>query len=421
MGHLRIRNIGKAYKHYGRKWGRLAEWLGSGPRHDLRWVLRNVSFDVSPGEAMGIVGVNGAGKSTLLKIVTGTTKPSTGTVETGGRISALLELGMGFHPDFTGRQNAFMAAQLQGFTAAEVEARIGEIEAFAEIGDYFDRPVRIYSSGMQVRVAFSVATAFRPDILVVDEALAVGDAYFQHKCFQRIREFQEERTTLLIVSHDPSAIQSLCSRAVLLDDGMVIRDGNPEEVMDFYNALIADRENSTVALRQLENGKIQTVSGTGAACVSSITLRNGKGEPVEYVNVGEPVTLDIEVTARKDLPVFVLGYMIKDRLGQTMYGTNTWHTKQVLRDVRANDSIRYRISFPMNLGPGSYSVSTALTDADTHLANNYEWRDLALIFHVANADRNYFIGSNWIEPRIEVDRSCGSSPGSGTSGTGCCY
>lgn len=405
MGHLRIRNIGKAYKQYGRKWGRLAEWLGAGTRHDLRWVLRNVSFDISRGEAMGIVGVNGAGKSTLLKIVTGTTKPSTGSVETEGRISALLELGMGFHPDFTGRQNAFMAAQLQGFTAAEVAARIGEIEAFAEIGDYFDRPVRIYSSGMQVRVAFSVATAFRPDILVVDEALSVGDAYFQHKCFQRIREFQEERTTLLIVSHDPSAIQSLCSRAVLLDGGMVVREGNPEEVMDFYNALIADRQNSTVALRTLENGKTQTVSGTGEASVSSITLRNGKGESVEYVNVGEPVTLDIEVAAREDIPVLVLGYMIKDRLGQTMYGTNTWHTKQLLRDVRKNESIRYRISFPMNLGPGSYSVSTALTDSDTHLVNNYEWRDLALIFYVANADRNYFIGSNWIEPKIEVNRS----------------
>lgn len=405
MGHLRIRNIGKAYKHYGRKWGRLAEWLGSGSRHDLRWVLRNVSFDVSPGEAMGIVGVNGAGKSTLLKIVTGTTKPSTGTVETGGRISALLELGMGFHPDFTGRQNAFMAAQLQGYTAAEVESRIGEIESFAEIGDYFDRPVRIYSSGMQVRVAFSVATAFRPDILVVDEALAVGDAYFQHKCFQRIREFQEERTTLLIVSHDPSAIQSLCSRAVLLDEGMVVREGSPDEVMDFYNALIADRQNSTVTLRKLENGKTQTISGTGAACVSSITLRNGKGEPVEFVNVGEPVTLDIEVAAREDIPVLVLGYMIKDRLGQTMYGTNTWHTKQLLLNVRKGESIRYRIHFPMNLGPASYSVSTALTDSYMHLANNYEWRDFALIFQVANTDKNPFAGSSWIEPKIEVGRS----------------
>jgi lipopolysaccharide transport system ATP-binding protein len=417
MGHLRVRNIGKAYKHYGRKWGRLAEWLGSGSRHDLRWVLRNVSFDISPGEAMGIVGVNGAGKSTLLKIVTGTTKPSTGTVETGGRISALLELGMGFHPDFTGRQNAFMAAQLQGFTAAEVGARMGEIEAFAEIGDYFDRPVRIYSSGMQVRVAFSVATAFRPDILVVDEALSVGDAYFQHKCFQRIREFQKERTTLLIVSHDPSAILGLCSRAILLDGGVVVRDGNPEEVMDFYNALISDRRNSTVAVRTLDNGKTQTVSGTGAAHVSSITLRNGKGEPVEYVNVGEPVALDIEVAVREDVPVLVLGYMIRDRLGQTMYGTNTWHTTQILRNVRKDELIRYRARFSMNLGPGSYSVSTALTDADTHLANNYEWRDLALIFQVANVDRNYFVGSSWIEPEIEIGRSCGSSPVPGKSRT----
>jgi len=328
-----------------------------------------------------------------------------GSVEAGGRISALLELGMGFHPDFTGRQNAFMAAQLQGFTASEVRDRMKEIEGFAEIGDYFDKPVRIYSSGMQVRVAFSVATAFRPEILVVDEALSVGDAYFQHKCFQRIREFQENKTTLLIVSHDPTAIQSLCSRAILLDGGTIVRDGDPEEVMDFYNAMIAEKENSTVAFRFLDNGKVQTVSGTGDACVSSIGLRNGKGDPVECVNVGDFVTLGIEVAVRDDISTLVLGYMIKDRLGQPMYGTNTWHTKQVLRDVRKGESVRYSVRFPVNLGPGSYSVSTALTSTETHFQNNYEWKDLALIFHVINADRNVFVGSSWIEPTISVSRS----------------
>jgi len=405
MGQLHVQNVGKAYKHYGRKWGRLAEWFGLGTRHDLRWVLRHVSFHVSPGDAVGIVGVNGAGKSTLLKIITGTTKPTTGSVEAGGRISALLELGMGFHPDFTGRQNAFMAAQLQGFAVSEVGERMKEIEAFAEIGDYFDKPVRIYSSGMQVRVAFSVATAFRPEILVVDEALSVGDAYFQHKCFQRIREFQEQKTTLLIVSHDPSAIQSLCTRAILLDDGIVIRDGNPEEVMDFYNAMIAEKENSTVTVRSIDDGRIQTVSGTGEARVSSISLRDGKGDPVEYVNVGDPVTLDIEVAVRQSIPVLVLGYMIKDRLGQPMFGTNTWHTRQVLRDVRDGEALRYQIYFQMNLGPGSYSISTALVSTDTHLENNYEWKDLALIFHVVNSDKKYFIGNSWIEPEIDISRS----------------
>ncbi|MGQ9750812.1 ABC transporter ATP-binding protein, partial [Desulfosoma sp.] len=176
MSYLRINNIGKAYKRYARKSGRFLEWLGLGCRHELKWVLQGVTFTVEPGEAVGIIGVNGAGKSTLLKIIAGTTKPTTGTVEIGGRISALLELGMGFHPDFTGRENVYMAAQLKGMAREEIADKMREIEDFAEIGDYIDQPVRVYSSGMQVRLAFSVATAVRPEILIVDEALSVGDA-----------------------------------------------------------------------------------------------------------------------------------------------------------------------------------------------------------------------------------------------------
>jgi lipopolysaccharide transport system ATP-binding protein len=161
-------------------------------------------------------------------------------------VAALLELGMGFHPDFTGRQNAHMAGQLIGLTAAEITSLMPEIEAFAEIGDYIDMPVRVYSSGMQMRLAFSIATCKRPDILIVDEALSVGDSYFQHKSFNRIRSFGQQGTTLLIVSHDKSAIQAICSRAILLKDGAVAMQGDPETVMDFYNALIADVENSKV-------------------------------------------------------------------------------------------------------------------------------------------------------------------------------
>ncbi|MEZ0328930.1 MAG: ABC transporter ATP-binding protein, partial [Dissulfuribacterales bacterium] len=175
MSYLRVCNVSKAYKRYSKKSGRFLEWLGLGVHHDLVWVLRDISFEVQPGEAVGIIGVNGAGKSTLLKIITGIVKPTTGTIEVGGRVSALLELGMGFHPDFTGRENVYMAAQLKGMTREEVTERMQEIEAFAEIGDYIDQPVRVYSSGMQVRLAFSVATCVRPDILIVDEALSVGD------------------------------------------------------------------------------------------------------------------------------------------------------------------------------------------------------------------------------------------------------
>ena len=242
MGSIIVNNLGKAYKQYPSKWSRLIEWVspGSHKSHSLIWILEDISFSVKSGEAVGIIGVNGAGKSTLLKMICGTTRPTNGSVEVRGRIAALLELGMGFHPEFTGRQNVLMASQLLGIEKKEIQALMPEIEAFAEIGDYIDQPIRVYSSGMQVRLAFSVATAIRPDLLIIDEALSVGDAYFQHKSFERIRKYRKEGTTLLIVSHDKQAIQSICDKAVLLNNGKIELEGKPEAVMDYYNALLAD-------------------------------------------------------------------------------------------------------------------------------------------------------------------------------------
>jgi lipopolysaccharide transport system ATP-binding protein len=407
MGAIVVSSLGKAYKQYPTRWSRLGEWMlpWTGQRHKLKWVLQDISFEISPGEAVGLIGINGAGKSTLLKLITGTTQPTTGTVWMQGSVAALLELGMGFHPDFTGRQNVYMSGQLLGMSVDEITALMPQIEAFAEIGDYMDQPVRVYSSGMQMRVAFSVATARRPDILIVDEALSVGDAYFQHKSFDRIRKFREQGTTLLLVSHDKQAIQSVCDRAILLDGGRLAKQGNPEEIMDFYNALIAERENATVQLKETEQGKVQTISGTGEATVSNIALLDEQGQPVEVVDVGAPVTLEIKVQTRATIPRMVLGYMIKDRLGQPMYGTNT-HLKELpLEDVAAGEEVVYRFAFPMNLGPGTYSVATAIVSTETHLVNNYEWRDLALVFTVMNMRRPHFEGSAWLDPSIEIERT----------------
>ena len=406
MGTIRVSHLGKAYKQYGNRWSRLAEWVlpFRGPRHSLKWVLQDISFMLAPGEAVGIIGINGAGKSTLLKLITGTAQPSTGSVHMTGRVAALLELGMGFHPDFTGRQNAYMAGQLIGLSIDEINALMPEIEAFADIGDYIDQPVRVYSSGMQMRLAFSVATARRPDVLIVDEALSVGDAYFQHKSFERIRQFRKLGTTLLIVSHDRAAMQSICDRAILLDRGRLAKQGTPEEVMDFYNALLAEREAGSVEQSVTAEGRVQTTSGSGEATVTAITLENADGAALELVNVGSAVTLCVQVKVHAPLPRLVLGYMIKDRLGQQMYGTNTHHMNQPLSEVRAGDTIEYRFSFPLNLGPGSYSVTTALTSSETHLANNYEWRDLAFLFIVVNMNRKEFVGSSWLEPTVEILR-----------------
>lgn len=405
MSLLVIDNLGKSYRTYRSEWQRIARWffLPVKPSEE-HWVLKHISFSILPGEAIGIVGQNGAGKSTLLKMITGTLHPTEGDIQINGRVAAILELGMGFNPELTGRQNVYHAAGLMGFNTDEIKQAIGEIEAFAEIGDYFDEPVRTYSSGMQMRVAFSVATAFRPEILIIDEALSVGDSYFQHKSFDRIREFQKQGTTLLIVSHDRGAIQSLCNRAILLEGGTVIKDGKPEEVMDFYNAIIAEKENTTVRIRKNEDGGVQTCSGSGEASIESVSLHNIAGEPVEFVPVGDLISLRIKARINSDIPELVMGYMIKDRLGQSVYGTNTHHLGCKLETLRVGETVEYHFSFPANLGVGSYSVAVALHTTDSHLARNYEWRDLALVFNVINTSRDEFVGLAWMPPKVGLNR-----------------
>lgn len=402
---LQIEGLGKAFREYRMEWQRMLGWFGGSHKAASEaWVLRHINFTVGAGECVGIVGQNGAGKSTLLKLVTGTLRPTEGRVLVAGRIAAILELGMGFNPELTGRQNARYTAGLMGMSPAQIEEIIPAVEEFAEIGEYFDQPLRTYSSGMQVRVAFSVVTAIRPEVLIIDEALSVGDAYFGHKSMARIRRFREQGTTLLFVSHDPGAIQSLCDRAILLDKGRLLLDGEPNQVMDYYNALIAEKENATVEVRTLESGAAQTVSGSRDAVVKSIGLFNHAGEPVEFVNVGESVELCVKVAVQADIPQLVFGYLIKDRLGQHVFGTNTFHTHQLLTDMHAGEMVEFCIGFPMNFGSGSYSVSTALSSTETHMVNNYEWRDLALVFTVANQNRDYFIGTAWVPPMIEVTR-----------------
>ena len=215
MSVLTAQNLGKAFRTYKSEFHRFGRWFGL-PFKPAKenWVLRNISFEIPTGSAIGLIGENGAGKSTLLKMITRTLQPTEGSVTINGRIAAILELGMGFNPELTGRQNVRHTAGLMGFSPDQIDLAIPEIESFAEIGEYFDQAVRTYSSGMQVRVAFAIATAWRPEILIIDEALSVGDAYFQHKSFNRIREYQEKGTALLLVSHDRAAIQSLCHRAI---------------------------------------------------------------------------------------------------------------------------------------------------------------------------------------------------------------
>nr|ART39013.1 H96 [uncultured bacterium] len=398
MGTIIVTGLGKAYKQYPTRWSRLAEWMlpGSSPHYQLHWVLQDINFTVNPGEAVGIIGINGAGKSTLLKMITGTTQPTTGSVRMTGRVASLLELGMGFHPDFTGRQNTYMAGQLLGYDTEEITRLMPALEVFAGIGDYIDQPVRVYSSGMQMRLAFSVATAHRPDILIVDEALSVGDAYFQHKSFDRIREFRKQGTTLLIVSHDKAAIQSICDRAILLNAGKLAMQGEPETVMDYYNALLADHQNQNVKQELTAEHKLQTVSGTGEATITDAALFNSTGQRVEVVSVGQPVSLHVRITCHAAIPDLVVGFMIKDRLGQAIFGTNTRHLNTALQHFEKGRKIEVIFDFLANLGPGTYSMALALHADDTHTRKSYQWKDLMLVFNVINVNKASFVGVAWL-------------------------
>lgn len=402
---LSLDNVGKAYLQYASELKRFARWLGMPTRPQAEhWVLRHVGFRMRRGEAVGIVGQNGAGKSTLLKLVTGTALPTEGRIHCHGHVSALLELGLGFNAELTGRENARHAAGLMGFSQADVEALMPAIEDFAEVGDYFDQPLRTYSSGMQMRVAFSVATAVRPDLLIVDEALSVGDAYFVHKSFQRIRDFKAQGTSLLIVSHDAGAIQSLCDRAILLEKGRVILDGSPVDVLDYYNALIAEKENETVLTRAVGE-RTATESGTKEVSFTSVRLLDASGSPIEYAQVGDELTLVVHAQASAAVPALVFGYMLRDRLGQPIFGTNTEYFDQRVEGVLEGEELVFSAGFRCDLGPGTYSISIALAGGESHLVNNYQWKDLALVFTVANPSLPHFVGCAFIPPRFSVRRS----------------
>jgi len=403
MGTITVTKLGKAYKQYPTRWSRLFEWMDprGKERHQLHWVLQDLSFHVHAGEAVGIIGINGAGKSTLLKMIVGTTVPTVGSVQMSGRVAALLELGMGFHPDFTGRQNAVMAGQLLGMSVEEINNLMPAIEEFAEIGEYIDQPVRVYSSGMQVRLAFSVATAVRPDVLIVDEALSVGDIYFQHKSFDRIREFRKQGTTLLIVSHDKAAIQSICDRALLLNAGKLAMEGEPEVVMDYYNAMLADHKQQEIRQHKLEDGSVQTISGSGEVVLDDVALLNEAGEPLEVVAVGQRVSLQVSISCQQPIDELVVGYMIKDRLGQPVFGTNTHHLKYEMGGMQQGNERKIKFDFPANIGPGNYSITVALHTGHVHIENNYQWHDRASMFSVINMSGNEFVGLAWLPTTVK--------------------
>jgi lipopolysaccharide transport system ATP-binding protein len=410
---ITVSHVSKSYRRYARPWHRLGEWLSGGRLvwHEAFWALRGITFAVAPGESVGIVGLNGAGKSTLLKILTGTTQPTEGEVRIEGRTAGLLELGMGFHPDFSGRQNVMVAGQLMGLPARDLIARMPDVEAFAEIGAYLNQPVRTYSTGMAVRLAFAVATAARPEILIVDEALSVGDAYFQHKCIRRIKEFQEAGTTLLFVSHDPAAVRTLCGRAILLDQGRLIQDGPPDRVLDYYNAMIAKRE-ATREILQAEAGRGRTTtrSGTFEARIAEIDLLGADGRPTRAFTVGDLARVRARVEFTSTIVAPTIGILIRDRVGNDVFGTNSFHVAPIEGTYEDGESLTVAFEMPLNLGAGTYTLTVAVHSDATHLVDNYDWWDKVIGFEIVPGPEPAFVGSTWLPVRLHVERRGKASP-----------
>jgi len=403
---IKAEGLSKRYVSYASEMQRFAAWFGlnSKPKNEF-WAVSNVSFEIPAGQSLALVGPNGAGKSTLLKMIAKTVIPTTGAVHITGRVSAILELGLGFNSDFTGRENIYNSGGMMGYSPEELKDLIKPIEDFAELGPFFDKPLRQYSSGMYARLAFSLATATRPDVLIIDEVLSVGDTYFQHKSFARIKEFRKAGTSIIMVSHSKESVQELCERAILLEGGKILQDGPPSQVFDYYNAMIADREAATISVNKLDNNTVQTVSGSGAATLQTLHLENKKGQIIEQAETGDAVKLVAKISVESDIAELVFGFQIKDRLGQIIYGTNTHLKDCLIKNAKTGDQYSIALAFNNHLGVGSYSVSTGLHSGPTHIEENYEWKDLALVFTVGNAHHEHFVGSTWLNGAFTIDKT----------------
>jgi len=302
---------------------RLAEFLPFVPGHAPTdyWALRDVSFEVDRGEVLGVVGPNGSGKSTLLQIVSGILEPTRGRVRAHGRIAALLELGAGFNPEFTGRENVYLNCEILGIPRGGMEKIFPAIEEFAEIGKFIDRPVKEYSSGMYVRLAFSTAIHVDPEILIVDEALAVGDAIFANRCIKKFEELKQRQITVLFVSHDLGLVKRLADRAIFMLDGRIHALGSPSEVVNRYVGLVLERQEQQQPRREIATGSFR--HGDNASRIVEADLLDQRGRPVRSFSPGDPATIRVRAQAQKDLDNPIVGILIRNRLGIDVFGTNT--------------------------------------------------------------------------------------------------
>lgn len=399
---ISLKNISKCYKRYARPVDKLKEILLRGQNHAQEfWALRDINLEIPKGETTGIIGQNGSGKSTLLQIIAGTLTPTTGEVWVNGRVSALLELGSGFNPEFTGRQNVFFNGQILGLSKEQIEAKFDDIAAFAEIGDFIEHPVKTYSSGMVVRLAFAVIANTEPSILIVDEALAVGDARFQARCMKRIREMKEQGVTILFVSHDSSSVKMLCKTAVLMNHGRVLEIGKPKEVVNHYIALlstektenynssVSDKENEVIRQNESHDNfvveepqrKALHRHGNQLAIINSVTIADLDNQEISKVETGSIFQIVVCLQAKGELSDLVVGISLRNLMGLVIYGTNTYLMNVKLPKLTAGQKLTVSFQLPCHLNKGVYTLTVGVHSEE---GISYDWIDELVVFEVNN-------------------------------------
>jgi lipopolysaccharide transport system ATP-binding protein len=426
MGEIAIslQNISKCYRRYAHPADRLKEILLPGKsRAQEFWALRDINLEIAKGETVGIIGQNGSGKSTLLQIIAGTLTPTTGQVHVNGRVSALLELGSGFNPEFTGRQNVFFNGQILGLSREEIEAKFNEIASFAEIGSFIDEPVKTYSSGMFVRLAFSVAINVDPEILIVDESLAVGDGVFVHRCMAKIRDFQDAGGTILFVSHDVGAVSRLCSEAIWINQGLIVDRGKPAEVCKHYQAWIHEEVNKRTAAHinraeyvspHLNEEKIDVSQitikeinpftnkpymafsgyerfGTGRAEIESVCLVGADEKPIALVYPGDIVKVRITTFRHDKVRKPNVGIALLDRLRTVLSG---WSTERIDKNFASywlskseigRATVEFEFIWPYLAG-GNYAFDIAFGDGPHENLEMLDWIQNAISIQAAVND-----------------------------------
>lgn len=409
---MRVTGVSKRFKSYHSPADRLKEIIFRKKYHREIVALDNISFEVGEGETLGIVGQNGAGKSTILKILSGILLPDTGSIEIDGKITGILELGTGFNPELTGLENIYMNGTFLGMTRAEIDQRKTEIMDFAELGDFIYEPIKTYSSGMLMRLAFSIAIHAEPKCFLVDEALSVGDAYFQQKCMRKIIEFKNSGGAIIFISHDLNAVKTLCDSAILLDKGKILDYGDPRTIVDFYYGMVlqkshmgdADVEVKKVCLK--DKGEASNTS-TGEVKLVSFNILNEENEQISYIESEQTVRFVYEIESLKDLTEPHFGFHVRNSLGVSVFETNTYCMGIQNPPLKKGQTVKVTYEMKMPLSAGNYSLSVGVANKGYDRGSFEEYllmaHDVDILSVVSNDDAITYSGVFNMDPQVYVE------------------